>query len=165
MHAIAYILAALFAATAFARPAATTPPFEVSHIKVHEANGLNFNTTIEFTIHDPDPLTNATSECSYLWATGSNDYPQAQYAPCGNSSFAWNMANYTNINSFVLGLEHVFIDPAVGDYPYNEVTNFGKAIVTAEAFSCNLYGGQADCKQFRNSTIKAPIYATVAKRR
>ncbi|KAK4545290.1 hypothetical protein LTR36_003470 [Oleoguttula mirabilis] len=166
MHAITFtfILSGLFTATIAARAVTTTPPFEVTRAKIHQVQGCN--TTFEFMVYDPDPLTNATAKCSYTWKTGSSAYPQAEYSPCSNSSFAWNMASYEDIYSFVLGIEHVFTDPAIGAYPYDEVTNFGKANVsTPDSLWCIADDEQTLCEQHVNVTVKAPIYATIAKRR
>jgi hypothetical protein len=37
------------------------------------------NVTIRFTVHDPDPLTNATALCKGSWPHGSDQYPQDTY--------------------------------------------------------------------------------------
>ncbi|KAK5128934.1 hypothetical protein LTR85_000267 [Meristemomyces frigidus] len=164
MFATAFVLCALLATAVSARAATTTPPFEVTRAKIHAVKGCN--TTFEFTVYDPDPLTKAMAMCSYTWETGSSAYPQNEYAPCGNTSFAWNMASYTDLDSFVLGIEHVFTDPAIGAYPYDQVTNFGKGNVSMpDSLWCTSMGAQASCEQHVNVTVKAPIYATIAKRR
>lgn len=91
------------------------------------------NVTINFTIYDPDPLTNTTANCTGTWGTGSKAYPQGPYVrdtpsksacssqtttdipyqkPCGESSFAWNIASITNVSHFILGVEHAYTDPS-----------------------------------------------------
>jgi len=77
MYASTLLLFGLLATCISARPAATSPPFEVTRLKTHIVEGGN--TTIEFTVHDPDPLTNATQKCTGAWKTGSNGYPQGSY--------------------------------------------------------------------------------------
>lgn len=49
----------------------------------------------------------------------------------------------------------------VGEYPYNTVTDFGKANVSSPDIWCTAMGGQASCEQHKNSTIKAPVWATI----
>lgn len=51
---------------------------------------------------------------------------------------------------------------SVGDYPYNMVTNFGKANVSNALMTCSSSGSEGSCVQKVNSTIKAPIWATAA---
>lgn len=77
MYATAFILSALLAAAVSARTATTTPPFEVTKARIHAEQ--NCNTTFEFNVYDPDPLTNATALCSYTWETNSTAYPQGEY--------------------------------------------------------------------------------------
>lgn len=81
MYAVALLSAICFlATTVFTAPAkisATSPPFQITKLQLHEIQG--HNTTISFTVHDPDPLTNATQECSARWKTGSGGYPQGSY--------------------------------------------------------------------------------------
>lgn len=81
MYAITFFLCGVLAAIASAKTAATAPPFEVTQASIQEVT--NGNTTFEFNVYDPDPLTNATAKCGYTWATGSNAYPQATYV-CHN---------------------------------------------------------------------------------
>ncbi|TKA59678.1 hypothetical protein B0A55_13023 [Friedmanniomyces simplex] len=146
-----------------ALPAATTPPFEITNLQLHEIEGGN--TTIGFTVYDPDPLTNAIQRCTGNWATGSSGYPQGSYETCGNSSFAWNMYSYTNCQNFVLGIEQAFTDPAVGDPPYDQIIEFGKGNVTMPDLACTARTGRVKCELYQGRTIKAPVYAVTAKRR
>jgi len=88
----------------------TMPPLEITKIKLHQVH--NGNTTIDFTVYDPSPLTNATQECSATWKTGSGGYPSGLYQPCGNSTFAWEMDSFTSISSFTLAIEHLYEDDA-----------------------------------------------------
>ncbi|KAK5110451.1 hypothetical protein LTR62_005802 [Meristemomyces frigidus] len=185
MYATLYFLSAFLATTTLALPAATNPGFRLSALKIHEVEGGN--TTIRFSIFDPDPLTNGTGICRGEWLTGSGGYPTGSYESCGNTTFAWNMNSYDNITSFVLGLEHLFTDPSyvtnllrsglalhsfnvltvsrVGDYPYDQVITFGNAVVNQPDIMCTAHGHAAECCQDTNSTIRAPIYATTSKRR
>jgi len=60
-----------------ALPAATSPPFQITRLQLQEVQ--NGNTTFSFTVHDPDPLTNATQRCTGKWTTGTSGYPQGSY--------------------------------------------------------------------------------------
>lgn len=145
--------------------------FEVSDVKVDRVFSGNFS--ISFTVYDPDPLTNATQECSGSWAYGSNGYPKASYvrptiqsldhiankspqALCGNSTFGWNMAKFTGYQKFTLGLQHKFSDPSVGEPPYDSVTTYGNAIVNRRNLACEKDGESVTCSQ-TTDVIEAPI--------
>lgn len=54
---------------------------------------------------------------------------------------------------------------SVGDPPYDMITNFGKADVKKPAIKCKSSSGVRICTQRDGKKIKAPIYATIAKRR
>lgn len=55
---------------------------------------------------------------------------------------------------------------SVGSAPYNEVSNFGNANITEPAaVECKTTSGLFVCHQINGTSIKAPIYATIAKRR
>ncbi|KAK0943709.1 hypothetical protein LTR48_003841 [Friedmanniomyces endolithicus] len=153
----------LLATLPSALPAATSPPFQITHLQLHEVQ--NGNTTFAFTVHDPDPLTNATQRCTGKWTTGTSGYPQGSYETCGNSSFGWNMYAYTNCQNFVLGIEHSFTDPSVGEPPYDQILEFGKGKVTMLDLACTAQIGRVKCEQVWGGRIEAPIYAVVAKRR
>lgn len=91
------------------------------------------------------------------------------------------MESFDNVKSFVLGIEHTYEDPAyvkpilhlnhnteyafnsVGDPPYDYITNFGKVNITTNLAPCTVAGKTTTCKQSA-AVIKAPIYATIAKR-
>ncbi|KAK5725973.1 hypothetical protein LTR15_004163 [Elasticomyces elasticus] len=143
-----------------ALPAAANKPFQVSKLAIQEIEGAN--TTIDFTVYDPDPLTNATAVCTGIWTTGTAGYPQSSYKTCGNSTFGWNMFSYTNIQNFVLGIEHSFTDPSVGKPPYDQLTIFGRGNVTHADFVCTARIGRARCDEQEGSTVRAPIYAVIA---
>lgn len=49
---------------------------------------------------------------------------------------------------------------SLGEPPYDRITNFGKANVTAADVSCT--AGRSSCQQLRNSTIMAPITQSIA---
>ncbi|KAK3115403.1 hypothetical protein LTR53_005301 [Teratosphaeriaceae sp. CCFEE 6253] len=165
MHGASLLLpvVAILASTISALPAASGVPFQVTHLSIQAVKSAN--TTIKFTVYDPDPLTNATQSCTAIWTTGSGGYPKGSYKTCGNSTFAWNMYAYTNMQHFVLGLEHKFKDPSIGNPPYDQIITFGKGNVTSADLVCTAVGGWAGCEQPRDQTIRAPIYAVTAKRR
>lgn len=153
----------LLGGCSFAAPTTNSmPPFEITNTKYHQVEGGN--TTIAFTVYDPNPLTNATTECTDSWETGSTDYPSGTYLSCANDTFAWNFDSIQGIGSFVLSIEHAYEDPSVGSPPYDEVITYGKANVTEPSVKCEAMGGQASCEQRPNTTIKAPIWAVTAKR-
>ncbi|KAK3725343.1 hypothetical protein LTR37_000313 [Vermiconidia calcicola] len=139
-------------------------PFEVTNTTIDKVPGGNV--TIAFTVYNPDPLAaNATEVCTGSWATGTRGFETERYTQCGgNGTFAWNMAQFDSIESFVLNIEHRFHDPSVGDPPYNYVTNFGRANLTTSTMNCT-GKRRKNCAQIVETVIKAPIYATIAKRR
>jgi hypothetical protein len=77
MYGISLLVSGLMVASAIAAPAATTRPFQITNLSIKEVEGGN--TTFKFTVHDPDPLTNATQKCTGAWKTGSGGYPQGSY--------------------------------------------------------------------------------------
>lgn len=68
---------AVFIASAWAAASVEADHFELSQIKVDRSFSGNFS--VSFTVHDPDPLTNATQECSGSWKYGSKGFPQGSY--------------------------------------------------------------------------------------
>ncbi|KAK0966652.1 Trehalose-6-P synthase/phosphatase complex subunit [Friedmanniomyces endolithicus] len=67
----------VFSICTSARATATSPPFQITHLQLHEVQ--TGNTTFSFIVHDPDPLTNATQRCAGEWTTGSKGYSQGTY--------------------------------------------------------------------------------------
>lgn len=66
--------------------------------------------------------------------------------------------------------QHTYASYSVGQYPYNEITNFAKASITSGNVTCTAQqnatlAGGLDCSQRRNGTLFAPITATIAKKR
>ncbi|KAL1303489.1 hypothetical protein AAFC00_006866 [Neodothiora populina] len=126
-------------------------------------------TTLSFVIDDTSPIGKASTKCEGKWAEGVA-YPTGGYIPCFNSSFGWNFldGSFQNINTFTLQIEHRYEDDAVGDYPYNVLTNFAKATVWSNQTTCvtprrGLHKNEHTCHQKRNTTIDALIWATSAK--
>ncbi|KAK5163447.1 uncharacterized protein LTR77_010629 [Saxophila tyrrhenica] len=136
-------------------------PFQISNLSI--ARVLGGNVTLTFTVHDPDPLGKATKSCSGSWVTGSKAYPVDTYQACGNTTFGWHMESYESMGDFVLGLEHSYTDPSVGEPPYDRITNFAKTNMTPANHPCKTKNGQKVCAQKSNSVIKAPIWGTIAK--
>lgn len=102
------------AGLAASAPAFSGAAFQITNL--HLTSAPHINTTLTFTAHDPDPLSNATAICSASWPTNSTSYPQDTYDSCPNSTFAWNIASVTTFAapnvSFVLGVEHLIHDPS-----------------------------------------------------
>jgi hypothetical protein len=87
MYGTSLLAFGLLLGSAIAVPAFTGKPFQITHLSIQEIEGAN--TTLKFTVHDPDPLTNATQKCTGAWKTGSDGYPQGSYKSCSaNSTFA-----------------------------------------------------------------------------
>ncbi|EMC92304.1 hypothetical protein BAUCODRAFT_78224 [Baudoinia panamericana UAMH 10762] len=139
------------------------PAFGITQLRILQLHGGN--TTISFTVHDPNPLANATQTCTGRWTTNISNYPQGTYQQCGNSTLAWNMQSFVDISDFQLGVEHLFRDPKVGVYPYDMIINFGKAVVNESSCACSALGGFASCQQRTGKILHAPVYASVAKRK
>lgn len=57
-------------------------------------------------------------------------------------------------------MEHVFLDPAIGSYPYDYISNYGSAAVNDSALWCAALGGKASCEQRLDVVIEAPITET-----
>jgi hypothetical protein len=94
---------AFITATAFALPA----PRELD-IKNMQFAG---NVSMIFTIHNPDPLSNMTSDCTGTWPYGSRGWPSGTYQSCLNGSFAWHMKEFVSWTEFTLELKDTFKDP------------------------------------------------------
>ncbi|KAI6881199.1 hypothetical protein KC318_g16630 [Hortaea werneckii] len=162
MHAIKLAVIGLCAGLSAAAQLASADAFDITNLSTRQVTGGN--TTIEFTIHDPDPLTNATTNCTGTWEEGTDNYPSPGYQTCTNRTFGWNMDIYSSFTSFTLNVKHTFEDPAVGEYPYNMVTTFGEANITGTPLKCvagTEEGSGWRCEQ-QVQVIKAPIYATSA---
>ncbi|RMX73409.1 hypothetical protein D0869_13633 [Hortaea werneckii] len=162
MHVITLAVIGLCAGLSAAAQLASAEAFDITNLSTHQVTGGN--TTIEFTIHDPDPLTNTTTNCTGTWEEGTDNYPSPGYQTCTNRTFGWNMDTYSSFTSFTLNVKHTFEDPAVGDYPYNMVTTFGEANITGTPLKCTAgteEGSGWRCQQ-QVRVIKAPIYATSA---
>ena len=77
MQATAVVLTAFIAPLAMAAPAFSGQPLEITNLKTCEvAMG---NTTVEFDVYDPDPLTLARARCTGSWEEGSGNYPSGGY--------------------------------------------------------------------------------------
>lgn len=109
---------ALLFTTASALPASVTThskmftgnPFELTHLSVDRVEAANV--TLEFTIHNPDPLANTTATCTGSWPYNSMGWPTSIYEGCGNSSFAWHMRDFDEWEGgFVLEVKDTFKDP------------------------------------------------------
>ncbi|KXL45108.1 hypothetical protein M433DRAFT_160357 [Acidomyces richmondensis BFW] len=55
----------------------SAPPFQITDLLI--LSTTRGNTTLSFTVHDPNPLTNATQSCSTSWRTRTADYPSGAY--------------------------------------------------------------------------------------
>ncbi|KAL2356908.1 hypothetical protein BJ546DRAFT_1058528 [Cryomyces antarcticus] len=141
--------------------------YEVTNVHTHSPSNQSDNVTIEFTVRDPDPLTNSTTTCNGSWPLDSNAYPTGGYLPCTDVSFAWVFADngFTNISSFTLQMEHSFKDPSMGPPPYDHVTTFAHTDIKPSNMDCvGAASGQTNCKFPGKETVEAPIWATIAKR-
>ncbi len=77
MRFIAIPAILLFATFASAATQASDAAFIVTELQIRKvAMG---NITLDFTVYDPDPLTNATDSCTGSWKAGTDDYPKGSY--------------------------------------------------------------------------------------
>lgn len=56
----------------------TTTALEITNISAHQPTKQTQDITFSFVVHDPNPLTNATTLCSYEWKANSS-YPEGGY--------------------------------------------------------------------------------------
>ena len=77
MHVTSLAVIGLCAGLSAAAQQASASAFDITNLSTHQVTGGN--TTLEFTIHDPDPLTNTTTTCTGTWAEGTDDYPSPGY--------------------------------------------------------------------------------------
>lgn len=77
MHVITLAVIGLCAGLSAAAQLASAEAFDITNLSTHQVTGGN--TTIEFTIHDPDPLTNTTTNCTGTWEEGTDNYPSPGY--------------------------------------------------------------------------------------
>ena len=87
----------------------TGNPFEVTDLIVDRVDAANVS--MVFTIHNPDPLSNKTADCTGTWPYGSGGWPSGKYESCLNGSFAWTMKEWTSWTQFSLDLKDTFKDP------------------------------------------------------
>lgn len=153
---IAFLLAATLAVFTSASTSALSEDLQITDLSITKV--LGGNVTLHFTVHDPDPLTNATRSCGGTWTTGSKGYPTGAYAICGHSNFGWNMGAFTSIKNFRLELTHSYIDPAVGQAPYDVITTFSHANITEKNHPCRSKNGQTVCAQKAGTKILANIW-------
>ncbi|KXT17324.1 hypothetical protein AC579_545 [Pseudocercospora musae] len=142
---------------------ASNPPLQIRNLTIVDDPAAN--TTFNFTAYNPDPLANVTANCTGTWLHGSSDFPTGDKGlRCDNSTFAWHFEYaLTNVKNFTIDLQHIFIDPAVGDPPYDRVTVFGRGDFNESniKFEADL-GGKLVGTQKPNTPILLPIYATIA---
>jgi hypothetical protein len=84
-------------------------PFELTELIVDRVEAANVS--MIFTIHNPDPLSNMTSDCTGTWPYGSGGWPSGTYQSCLNGSFAWHMKEFVSWTAFTLELKDTFRDP------------------------------------------------------
>lgn len=77
LRSAALLATAFLASTTSAAPAATGQAFEIQQLSIGKVMGGNV--TFAFTVHDPDPLTNATDTCEGEWVTASKAFPKGSY--------------------------------------------------------------------------------------
>ncbi|OQN95206.1 hypothetical protein B0A48_18762 [Cryoendolithus antarcticus] len=138
-------------------------PYELSALVVERVRVRN--TTISFTIHDPEPLACQTVLCTATWAYGSKAWPTDGYSLCDGSVIGWNMAHFESWNKFSIGIEHVFKDPGMGPPPYDSVVTYGTASFDQKLIGCIDTPWSEVCRQTPNSVVFAPITRSSAKRR
>ncbi|KXT05345.1 hypothetical protein AC578_10941 [Pseudocercospora eumusae] len=141
---------------------ASNPPLQIHNLTI--VDDETANTTFTFSAYNPDPLANVTADCIGTWEHGSSDFPDGDSALlCDNSTFAWHFEYaLTDVKNFTIDLQHGFIDPAVGDPPYDHVTvfargDFNESIIKFQTLRGNLVGTQPP-----NAPVLLPIYATTA---
>jgi hypothetical protein len=78
-------------------------PFQITNLLIDSVE--DGDVSIAFTVYDPDPLANTTTNCSAHWPYGSDGYPSAIYKSCGNTSFAWHMDEYEPVEEFENGID------------------------------------------------------------
>lgn len=73
------------------------------------------NTTIKFTVHDPDPVTNAATDCSVTFA--NNGTAPSNYMLCVSHEFQWKIGGdegraqgFTNAGQFGFQVRHSYQD-------------------------------------------------------
>ncbi|KAF1819782.1 uncharacterized protein K489DRAFT_373022 [Dissoconium aciculare CBS 342.82] len=147
----------------------TGKAYEITNLKLEDVS--RGNVSINFNVHDPDPLTDATGTCSGSWPHGSEprdtfhqrsvSLTTLHQVAC-DQGFTWNFESYTNFQNFTLRATHSFRDPSVGEPPYDSVRTYAHAHVDTGVISCDIFGGDINCRQNEGTVIKAPIYAAVA---
>lgn len=157
---ITFLLTAVLSTLTFAATNSDLDPFQITNLEITKVQGANV--TLHFTVHDPDPLGKATQSCAGSWAIGSGAYPTGGYKMCGNTTFGWHMESYKTMENFVLGLEHTYTDPSVGEPPYDQITNFAKTTLTPKNHPCKTKSGKKVCAQKANTVLSAPIWGTIA---
>lgn len=90
-------------------------PFQITDLIIDSIP--DGNVSMAFTVYNPDPLANTTTNCASTWPHNSDDYPQAIYKACGNTSVAWHMKDFRNVEetkppmNFTIELKDTFKDP------------------------------------------------------
>lgn len=77
LRSAALLATAFLASTISAAPAFTGQPLEMRDLVVGKVMGGNV--TISFSVHDPDPLTDAEDTCEGEWRTASKAFPKGSY--------------------------------------------------------------------------------------
>jgi hypothetical protein len=133
-----------------------------SHYPSNTSTGASNSTAfLTFTIYDPDPVTNQTTTCGASWSVLNGSYP-TDWTTCRNTTFSWYLSSFTNISTFTLEAQHSFIDPSVGQPPFDGVTTFGRGQFGWMNVSCTTEGdGSVDCGLV-NGPAEVGIYAVAA---
>ncbi|KAI4740982.1 hypothetical protein E4T50_08585 [Aureobasidium sp. EXF-12298] len=164
LAALAAVVAAPLASaapiTTFSRIGASSNGMDILDFQIHAAMSpghLTENTTMSFVV---DTHTSKIT-CTGTWAP-EGPFPQGEYMPCGNSTLGWNFKEdtYKGMSDFTLQMEYTYTDDSVGQAPYNRVTEFSHANITATNVDCS--DKTQSCQLCNNSTITAIVYASIA---
>ncbi|KAK6002956.1 hypothetical protein QM012_000801 [Aureobasidium pullulans] len=164
LGALAAIVAAPLASavpiTTFSRIGVSSNGMDILNLQINAAMSpghLTENNTMSFVVDTHS----SKVTCSGSWAP-EGPVPEGAYIACANSTLGWNFKEntYKGMNDFTLQMEYTYTDDSVGQYPYNRVTEFSHANITATNVVCS--SQTQNCQQPKNSTITAIVYAAIA---
>jgi len=185
------LIVILLPLTTFASTQFAGKPYLLTTLNAHSVSNSSFalpnnttgssNITVQFTLYDPDPLTNASTPCSATWSVLNGSYPNL-WVPCKNQAFGWKFEDWNGVGSFGLAVKHNYKDPrsvlvvgccdmslvaearnSVGQPPYDYVTTFARGSFNSTNLKCfRARHGDVSCALASQRLAALPIYAAVA---
>ena len=101
-----FVVSSLSSATHYGSPDSTMP--SISRIR-RQIDDEPYYHQITLQAHDIQPVTDAVTRCQAWWP---KDGVVPEWTPCEDSSFEFQLLNWTAIGDFTLDVKHTYQDPS-----------------------------------------------------